>query len=380
MNVPFNKPVHLSGQIDLLQESIVSGDIGGNGPYAKKCETALELLTSHKVRLVTSATHALEMMALLADIKPGDEVILPSFTFVSTANGFALRGARIKFADNDENGNILPGEVDRLMTKKTKAVVAVHYAGASADLDQILEICRSRSIPLFEDAAQCIGADYKGRALGAVGALGCFSFHYTKNITSGEGGALIFGDQGGETLVDRAEIIREKGTNRSQFLHGLTDKYTWVDIGSSYVLSDLNAAYLYPQIQRLDAITNKRKEVWHKYEKELAAALSRHDVKILRTPSYNTPNYHVFAMVFPNGKIRSDFIACMKAQSITCPFHYVSLHTSPFGASFYDGGRPEELPGCENLSQCLVRLPLYYNMTQAEQSYVLEKIMQFFST
>lgn len=373
MVVPFNKPVQLDQHWDAMRETIQNAQISGNGPRVKKCEQLLEKRVGRPTRVVTSATSALEMMSLLARIQPGDEVILPSFTFVSTANPFAMRGATLRFADNDDSGNLLIPEVERLLTKKTRAVVTVHYAGNSADMDALLKVCKQAEIPLFEDAAQCVGSEYKGRALGAIGALGCYSFHDTKNITSGEGGALICGD---ENFLDRAEIFREKGTNRSQFLQGLVDKYTWVDIGSSYVMSDLNAAYLLPQIEQLDKITQKRKELCERYGAELSVYLEKLDIKVLRTPKFNTSNYHMFAIVFPKPEMRSSFMAAMRAKDITCPFHYVSLHTSPFGAKMYGGKKPDQLPGCEKLSQCLVRLPLYYNMTVAEQSYVIESAQQ----
>ena len=374
MNVPFNKPVCLDQHWDLVREALVGGHISGNGPYVKKCESKLESFTGKPSRLVTSATHAIEMMALLARLRPGDEVILPSFTFVSTASGFALRGAVLRFADNDDSGNLLVPEVERLLNSKTRAVVTMHYAGNSADMDRLVAVCKQANVPLFEDAAQSIGATYKGRALGSIGALGCFSFHDTKNITSGEGGALICGD---ESFVDRAEILREKGTNRSQFMQGLVDKYTWVDLGSSYVMSDLNAAYLYPQLELLSKITSRRKEIYDRYVGELSGDFSRLDIQVLRVPTYNTPNYHLFGMIFPKAEMRSSFISFMKSHGVTCPFHYVSLHTSPFGASFYGGKKPESLPGCEKLSHQLVRLPLYYNMTAAEQTYVVEKTREW---
>ena len=370
-NVPFNKPVDLPESVSAVQAALSAGHLSGNGPYTKKCEKVLEQRLERKTRIVTSATHALETMGLLTELKPGDEVILPSFTFVSTANAFALRGATLRFADNDEFGNIKPTEIERLLSKKTKAVVAVHYAGASADLDAILELCAKHGVPLFEDAAQAIGAKYKQRPLGTIGALGCFSFHDTKNIGCGEGGALICGD---EFYAERAEIIREKGTNRSQFLRGLVDKYTWVDIGSSYVLSDLNAALLLPQLERLDAIHAKRKSIWEHYKKELTAPLAKRDTHILETPSHNTPNFHMLAVVFADSEMRDSYIAFMREQGVSCPFHYVALHTSPFGQTF-SNEKPEQLPGCDRLSQRLARLPLYYNMTEKDQAYVIEKTL-----
>ena len=369
--VAFNQPVFLPEHFEVLQQTIINGNIGGNGPFTKRCEDLLEAKVGHPVRLVTSATHALELMALLANINPGDEIIVPSFTFVSTANAFALRGACLRFADNDQFGNILPSEIERLYSPKTKAVIAVHYAGASADMEKLVEICKAKRIFLFEDAAQAIGANYKGRPLGTFGALGCYSFHETKNVTSGEGGALILGDV---SMLERTEILREKGTNRSRFFQGLVDKYTWVDIGSSFVLSDLNSAYLFPQLEILDRINARRGAIRARYRAELSSVLERAGIRILETPSYNTPNHHLFAMVCATPQQRQEFLAFMKNRSVLCTFHYVSLHTSPFGSRFAVGGQPEELPGCEKLSSCLVRLPLFYNMTDEQTGIVVEAV------
>ena len=374
MKVPFNKPVKLSNHEQLVLEVIERGELVGNGSEVVRSEKWLEERTKVPARLVTSATHALEMMALLAEIRPGDEVIVPSFTFVSTANAFALRGAVIRFADNDEYGNILPSEVERLYTKKTKAVVAVHYGGNSCDMDLLKEICDAKNIFLFEDAAQSIGVTYKGVWLGAYGDLGCYSFHETKNITSGEGGALFMRN---EKFVERAEILREKGTNRRQFLQGAVDKYTWVDLGSSYVLSNLNAAYLYPQLIKIEEVHQKRKKIWTTYKNELEGYFVKKGARVLQTPSYNTPNYHLFGVVFDNPSHRTQFIAFMKEKQISCPFHYVSLHSSPFGRTFAKDGKVENLPGADQLSACLVRLPLYYNMTEDELSFVVSSARQF---
>ncbi|MBI3558535.1 MAG: dTDP-4-amino-4,6-dideoxygalactose transaminase [Deltaproteobacteria bacterium] len=370
-SVTFNQPVSLPEHFDVLRQTIVNRNIGGNGPFTKRCEALLEKVSGKPVRIVTSATHALEAMALLANIEAGDEVIVPSYTFVSTANAFALRGANIRFADNDEYGNILPSEIERLYSPKTKAVVAVHYAGASADMDKIVEICKAKRVFLFEDAAQALGASYKGRPLGTFGELGCYSFHETKNVTSGEGGALILGDS---SLLERTEVLREKGTDRSRFFQGLVDKYTWVDIGSSFVLSDLNSAYLYPQLEILDRINARRGEIRGMYRAELATALERAGVRILDTPSYNLPNHHIFAIICATPRQRQDFLAFMNSRSVLCTFHYVSLHTSPFAKRFAKGGRVDELPGCEKFSACLVRLPLYYNMTDEEAQFVIEAV------
>ncbi|MBI3542902.1 MAG: dTDP-4-amino-4,6-dideoxygalactose transaminase [Deltaproteobacteria bacterium] len=374
MKVPFNKPVRLENHAEVLAEAVNCPQLAGNGPYTKRCEDYLDAALQVPTRIVTSATHALEMMALVAGIKDGDEVIVPSFTFVSTANPFVLRGARLRFADNDADGNILPGEVERLFTSKTRAVLAVDYAGASPDLDQIVELCERKRVPLFEDAAQGIGATYRGRPLGTIGNLGCYSFHDTKNITSGEGGALIIRDQ---SYLEAAEIIREKGTNRRKFMLGLVDKYTWVAMGSSYVLSELNSAYLCPQLERINEINARRGELCRRYERELGAAFERVGARRLAVPAFNKPNHHMYAAVFSRPEHRPSFIAHMKGAGVTCPFHYVPLHSSPFGRTFYDSGVPDELPGCDRIAGNLVRLPLYFNMTEEEQSYTIERALEW---
>ena len=367
--VPFNKPVLLDRHLDFLRDAVDQGYIAGNGRFAQQCEGLLSRsLDGTPVRLVTSATHALETAALLLDLKPGDEVIVPSYTFVSTANAFALRGARLRFADNDANGNILPSEIERLLSPRTRAVVVMHYGGASCDLDVVLQMCAAGDVTVIEDAAQAIGAAYRGRPLGAIGALGCLSFHETKNVTSGEGGAVLFGDR---RHLDRAAIILEKGTDRSRFLQGLVDKYTWVDIGSSYVLSELNAAYLYPQLLQLAVINDRRREICESYARELGGALDARGVRILGVPEYNTPNHHLAALLMPSREARDGFIAFMKGEGICCPFHYVPLHSSPFGSRYYDGA-PEALPGAEHIAGTLVRLPLYFNMTAVEQARVID--------
>lgn len=372
MRVPFNKPVRLDDHLEFLEEAIGGSQLAGNGPIGERCEKLLEIACGAPARLTTSATHAMEMMALLTGIEKGDEVILPSFTFTSSANPFALRGAKLRFADNDEFGNILPSEIERLFSRSTKAVLVMHYAGGSADLDPILALCASRGVPLLEDAAQAVGATYRGRPLGAVGHLGCFSFHDTKNITAGEGGALLLRDK---KYLDAADILREKGTNRRQFMQGLVDKYTWVAVGSSYILSELNAAYLYPQLERLAEINARRRRLCERYTRELSSAFMRLGVVTLKTPPYNAPNFHLHAVVFPKTAQRNAFIAAMKAEGVTCPFHYVPLHSSPYGRGFYEGGAPEDLPGCDRIAGGLVRLPLYYNMTDDEQAYVIDKAL-----
>jgi len=314
----------------------------------------------------------MEMSAILLNMGPGDEVILPSFTFVSTANAFLTRGARLKFVDNDRYGNIDLESCESAMTPKTKAVLAVHYGGNSADMDALTTLCRSRGVHLIEDAAQAIGSRFKARPLGTFGTLGCISFHDTKNITSGEGGALIVNDR---TLLARAEIIREKGTNRSQFFQGLVDKYTWVDVGSSYVLSEMNAAYLWPQLQRLEEINARRMEIAERYREELEGPVKRAGARILENPKDNVPNGHLFAILLGSNQKRAKFIAAMKERSVLAPFHFVALHTSPMGAQFLSGSG-EDLENCMQFSDCLVRLPIYFSLTEAEQDIVIQAVKE----
>lgn len=353
-----------------MGECIAQGGLSGLGSYSKLCEDWLNRHNQSKNFFVSSATHALEMMALLLDISPGDSVILPAFTFVSSANAFVLRGATVSFADNDEYGNILPSEVERLLTKKTKAVVAVHYAGNSCDMDALSKLCANAGVALCEDAAQAVGSTFKGKALGTIGRFGCYSFHDTKNISSGEGGALI--SNGSADDQSRIEIIREKGTNRRNFLRGQVDKYTWVDIGSSYLASDMNAAYLWPQLESFNRIQERRLSIWNRYHQELKPVASKKDVRVLETPAWNTGNAHLFALVMPNSAMRDRFIATMSEQGIVCSPHYISLHQSPFIRKHVANTENLRLPNCEHFSECLVRLPMFFNLSDEDQSRVID--------
>ncbi len=368
--IPFNKPVWLGTEIQRITEAITShGHVAGGGPFGKYCEQLLARQLGQPVLLVTSCTHSLEMAAMLLDMKEGDEFIVPSYTFVSTANAFVLRGARPVFADVDRDGNLDPREVSRLVTERTKAVVVVHYAGNSCDMRQLAEACRK--VPIVEDAAQALGARFDGKPLGTFGLCGSFSFHETKNVGCGEGGALTLRD---EPLVERAEYLRDKGTNRRRFFSGLVDKYTWVDIGSSYVLSDLNAAYLSAQLDELDRIQARRAEIHRRYGQELAGPVEQKGGYLICHQARNTPNHHLFGVVFRTGEQRDRFIAHMKAHHIIAPFHYVALHLSPMGRRFH-GDRA--LPISERLTSCLVRLPLYFNMTDREQDEVIQRTREF---
>lgn len=368
MQIPFNQPVHLGTELSAMAEAILRhGHVAGGGPFTKRCELWLESVYSARALLVTSATHALEMAALLLDIQPGDEVIVPSFTFVSTANAFALRGARIVFADCDPMGNILPEEVARLRTARTRAVVPVHYAGNSCDMAALTSA--SADVPVIEDAAQAISGTFKGQKLGALGSCGALSFHETKNIGCGEGGALLVRDP---ALVERAEYLRDKGTNRRRFQQGLVDKYTWVDLGSSYVLSDLNAAYLSTQLSELPRIQARRGEICLRYAQALAGAVDKVGGYLISTPAHNQANHHLFAMVLRTAAQRERFISEMRERKIITPFHYVPLHRSPYGEKFHDG---RTLPHSDRLGSCLVRLPLFFNQTDEQVERVVSSAL-----
>jgi dTDP-4-amino-4,6-dideoxygalactose transaminase len=368
--IPFNKPVHLGTELDAIAQAIhVSAHTAGSGPFGKKCEARLEALFQARTLLVTSCTHALEMAGMLLGLQPGDEFIVPSFTFVSTVNAFLRRGARPVFVDCDLDGNVDIADVQRAITPRTKAIVVVHYAGSSCDLQRLLEV--AGSIPVVEDAAQAITATFDGKPLGTFGVMGAVSFHETKNIGSGEGGALVLGDP---RFVERAEYIRDKGTNRRRFLNGLVDKYTWVDEGSSYVLSDLNAAYLWTQLEALERIQARRKAIYDRYEAELGPLAAKHGMHVVSPSPRVKGNQHLFALVMRSLEQRSRFIAHMKDRGVMTPFHYVSLHRSPMGAKLHDG-RP--LPMTDRLSDGLVRFPLFYNLTDADQERVIAAAREF---
>lgn len=367
--IPLNKPAHVGTELAAIAE-VLTSHTSGNGKFTQRCEARLRQMHGGTPTLVvTSCTHAMEMAALLLEVKPGDEVILPSFTFVSTANAFILRGARPVFADVDQNGNILPDEVERLISARTRAIAAVHYAGNACDMDALLAV--AGRVPVMEDAAQSLTSTYKGRPLGAIGALGAISFHETKNVGCGEGGALVIRDQ---NLFDRAEYIREKGTNRRQFIDGIVDKYTWVDVGSSYVLSELNAAYLWTQLEHVEQMQARRRSMFARYETELASALARIGAYII-SPSHDVnSNRHLFGIVFREAQQRQAFIAHMREAKIATPFHYIPLHSAPMGQRLHDG---RVLPNTDRISACLVRLPLYFNLTDDEQGHVISAAQRF---
>ncbi|WP_214228889.1 dTDP-4-amino-4,6-dideoxygalactose transaminase [Pedobacter sp. B4-66] len=374
--IPFNKPYLTGNETEYIQLAVASGKISGDGMYTKKCHDFFETRFGFgKVLLTTSCTDALEMAAILINIEPGDEVIIPSYTFVSTVNAFVLRGAKIIFADSEEsNPNIDVSKIEGLITSKTKAIVPVHYAGVACDMDRIMDIAEKHNLYVIEDAAQAIDSYYKGKPLGSIGHLGAFSFHETKNIISGEGGMLTINDP---SFAGRAEIIREKGTNRSSFFRGEVDKYGWVDVGSSFLPSDIIAAFLFAQIENLDKIQNRRKEIWTRYDNSFKSAGLD---KILRTPfipDYATNNGHMYYLVTEGLEQRNKLIDTCKAKNIHPVFHYLSLHKSPFYVDKYKG---EDLVNADFYTDALVRLPLYYSLSDSEQDVIIETIINTFKS
>lgn len=369
MKIPFNKP-HLTGkETHYIYDAVNSGKISGNGKYTKLCQEFFEKRFGFKkCLLTTSCTDALEMAAILLNIQQDDEVILPSYTFVSTANAFVLRGAKLVFADSgSENPNIDPTKIESLITPRTKAIVVVHYAGIACDMDVIMDIAKQHNLFVVEDAAQAIDSFYKGKPLGSIGHLGAFSFHETKNIISGEGGMLTIND---EQFIKRAEIIWEKGTNRSAFFRGEIDKYGWVDIGSSFLPSEVVSAFLYAQLENIDDIQNNRKLLWENYYKAFDT-IDNSSFALPHLPDYATNNAHMFYLVCKSAQLREDLIQKLKANGVWAVFHYLSLHASPYYAEKHDG---RELPNCDKYAECLVRLPLYYDLNIEEQHLIINLI------
>jgi len=375
MNIPFNKPFISGNEIEYVKKSVELKKISGDGHFTKKCnDFFIEKYGFNKVLLTTSCTDALEMTSILVDIQPGDEVIIPSFTFVSTANAFVLRGAVIKFADSYvDHPNIDHTKIESLITEKTKAIIVVHYGGVACEMDEIMDIAKRNNLIVIEDAAQAIDSYYKGKPLGSIGHLGTFSFHETKNIISGEGGMLVVND---ESFALRSEIIREKGTNRSQFFRGVVDKYGWMDIGSSFLPSDLIAAFLFGQLEQLDNIQNKRKLVWNKYYQGLKNLDNKGLIRIADESKVEGNNGHLFYLICDSNNERSRLIEVLKEKGIMCVFHYLSLHKSPFYESKHDG---RELPNADEYSDRLLRLPLFYDITEDEVDLVIENIQEFYA-
>lgn len=371
--IVFNRPYLTGKEAEYIEQAVKAGKISGNGLFTGKCHEFFERRYGFpKVFLTTSCTDALEMCALLLNIVPGDEVILPSFTFVSTANAFVLRGARIVFADSQSTSpNIDPDLLEQLITPKTRAIVVVHYAGIACDMDRIMSIARRHGLRVVEDAAQAIDSFYKGRPLGSIGDLAAFSFHESKNIISGEGGMLAINDP---ALIARAEIIWEKGTNRAAHFRGEVDKYTWLDIGSSFLPSDVIAAILLAQLQHLDEIQDRRKQIWSLYERGLRELFETGRMKGPVIPDYATNNGHMFFVVCSDLEQRTKLMEHLANENIMAVFHYVPLHNSPFYSS---KSNVQRLPNCERFSDCILRLPLFFELTDMEISRVVESMDRF---
>lgn len=372
--IPFNIPPHLGQEENYISQAIENHKICGDGEFTKSCNSWLEQKTGcKKALLTTSCTHALEMSALLSDIHSGDEVIMPSYTFVSTANAFALRGAKIVFVDiRPDTMNIDENLIEAAITPKTKAIAPVHYGGVGCEMDKITEIAKRYNLTVVEDAAQALMCEYKGKALGTFGAFGTISFHETKNYSMGEGGALLIND---EEYIEKAEIIREKGTNRSRFFRGQVDKYTWVDQGSSYLPSELNAAYLYPQLEEADKINNDRLKSWNRYYELLKPLAEKGAIELPFIPAHCKHNAHMFYIKAKDLEERTRLIAHLKEQGITAVFHYVPLHSSPAGKKFGRFGGEDKYTTKE--SERLVRLPMYYGLKDSDVEYICEKIYEF---
>lgn len=373
--IPFNKPFLTGKEAHYMYQAVYSGKISGNGVFTKKCQHFFEEKYGFKKALLTtSCTDALEMAAILCDVKPGDEVIVPSYTFVSSALAFVRQGAKIVFADSySDNPNIDADKLESLITSKTKVIVPVHYAGVACDMDKIMDIANRHNVLVVEDAAQAIDSFYKGRPLGSLGHLAAFSFHETKNIIAGEGGLLAIND---ERFIRRAEIIWEKGTNRAEFFRGEVNKYGWVDTGSSFLPSEIVAAFLWAQLENMELIQNKRKELWNEYYSNLKPLAEKGCFQLPTIPEYATNNAHMFYIVCRDLNERTALIAKLKSKGIGAVFHYLSLHLSPYYQNKHDG---RELPSCDRFADCLVRLPMFYELTKEQVQEVCGAISDFYS-
>lgn len=373
--IKFNVPLFLGNELDYIKEAILAEKICGDGKFTKNCSNWFEdRFKIPKALLTTSCTHALEMTAILCDIKEGDEVIMPSYTFVSTADAFVMRGAKIVFVDiRPDTMNINESLIEAAITDKTKVIVPVHYAGVSCNMDKIIEVARKYNLRVVEDAAQGVMSTYKGKPLGTIGDFGCFSFHETKNYSMGEGGTLLIQDK---SAIDRAEIIREKGTDRSRFFRGIVDKYTWVDFGSSYLPSELNAAYLWAQLQNADRINNKRIRIWNQYHAALKKLANKGKIELPFVPKECVHNAHMYYIKTKNMEERSKLISHLKANDIMAVFHYIPLHSAPAGIKFGRFHGDDVYTTKE--SERLLRLPLYYTITEREVDKVCDTIIEFY--
>jgi len=373
--INFNVPPHTGKELDYIRECIEAEKICGDGKFTKKCNAWLEERTgSAKCLLTTSCTHATEMAAMLCDIREGDEVIMPSYTFVSTADAFVLRGATAVFVDiRPDTMNIDEEKIEAAVTEKTRAIVPVHYAGVSCEMDRIMEIAKKYDLKVVEDAAQGVMSTYKGRALGTIGDYGCYSFHETKNYSMGEGGALLIRDAND---VERAEIIREKGTDRSRFFRGQVDKYTWQDAGSSYLPSDMNAAYLYAQLEIADVINDARKKIWTTYYEGLKGLAGEGRIELPVVPEGCVHNAHMFYLKAADLKERTALIDHLKQKEILSVFHYIPLHGSPAGKKYGRFSGEDRYTTRE--SERLLRLPLYYGLTEEQNLYIIDMVKEFY--
>lgn len=373
--INFNVPVYTNKTIEYISDVLKTGHTSGNGKYSKLCsESFKEKLHCRTAALVHSGTAALEMAAILADIKSGDEVIMPSFTFCTTANAFVMQGATPVFVDiRADTLNIDENKIEAAITPKTRAIVPVHYAGVGCEMDTIMDIAQRHKLLVIEDAAHAFDAYYKGKPLGTIGDMGCFSFHETKNITSGEGGLFVTND---ECLAERAEIIREKGTNRNKFIRGQVDKYTWVDKGSSYIPSDIIGAYLYSVLEIADDIKKKRLHLWNNYHSSFAQ-LEEKGIIRPSFPSECEPNAHIYYLRCPDLASRMQYIDFMKSNGILCVFHYIPLHSSVAGQKY--GRTNGDMAVTNKVSDTLVRLPMYYNLSEDAQTKVIDKTIEFWS-
>lgn len=377
-NIPFNKPYLTGKEAHYMYQAVYTGKLSGNGVFTKKCQKFFEdRYGFKKAILTTSGTDALEMAAILCDVRPGDEVIVPSYTFVSSALAFVRQGARIIFADSCENNpNIDADKIEALITEKTKVIVPVHYAGVACDMDKIMDIANRHNLFVVEDAAQAIDSYYKGKPLGGIGHFGCFSFHETKNITAGgEGGLLCVND---ERFIRRAEIIWEKGTNRAEFFRGMVNKYGWVDTGSSFLPSEINSAFLWAQLESLEEIQARRKAIWEQYHEGLKNLASKGCFMMPDMPDYATNNAHMFYLVCRSLDERTKLIASLKEKSIGAVFHYLSLHLSDYYRENHKGEIPN-LPNCDKFADCLVRLPMYFELKNEEVKNIIDGIIEIYS-
>lgn len=369
--IPFNKPFLTGLETEYIKDAVSGLKLSGNGDYTRKCHSFFESRFGFRKCLLTSScTDALEMAAILCDVKPGDEVIVPSYTFVSTANAFVLRGAKIVFADSRvDHPDIDEDRIEELITPKTKIIVPVHYAGVACDMDKIMALAARYGLFVVEDAAQAVDSYYNGRALGSIGHLSAFSFHETKNVISGEGGMLVIND---DRFVKRAEIIWEKGTNRSAFFRGEVDKYGWVDIGSSFLPSEITAAFLFAQLENLDQIQFRRRVIWDRYMTEIRKS-GDNRWTLPYIPTYATNNAHMFYVVFNSHDERTACISRLKKKDIHPVFHYLSLHSSPYYTQLHDG---RNLMQSDRYSECLLRLPLYFDLTEEDQKMVVDELIK----